>query len=188
MYRLVRTIDARPRPWRNGGGLTRELLALPAADDWRVRVSVAAIERDGPFSAFPGVERWFAVLDGAGVELTIDGRAYRLLRGDAPLSFSGAAETHCRLLAGPTQDLNLMLRGVRGAMQPAVDGQPYRAPPGAACGLFSAVAGRCDGVELAPRTLLWFERPPAALTFHAAQRGTRPHGWWLTVETERSAG
>ena len=58
-----------PQPWRNGGGVTRELLAWPDGGDWRVRVSVADIDADGPFSAFPGVERWFAVLEGAGVAL-----------------------------------------------------------------------------------------------------------------------
>ena len=51
--------------WRNGGGRTRELLAWPDAADWKVRVSVADVESDGPFSAFPGVQRWFAVLEGA---------------------------------------------------------------------------------------------------------------------------
>jgi hypothetical protein len=177
----VRTIDVTPQPWRNGGGVTRELLAWPPAGDWRVRVSVAAIERDGPFSSYPGVERWFAVLAGAGVELTIDGRVRRLRRGDAPSSFSGDADTRCRLLDGPTQDLNLMLRGARGAMQPAVDGEPYRVPPRAACGLFSAVAGRCAEIDVPPCALLWFEEPPATLAFIAGERPAAPIGWWLTA-------
>jgi environmental stress-induced protein Ves len=34
-----------------------------------LRISVAEITRDGPFSAFAGVQRWFAVLEGAGVML-----------------------------------------------------------------------------------------------------------------------
>ena len=65
----VRLADCPPQPWRNGGGVTRELLAWPQAADWRLRVSVADIERDGPFSPFPGVDRWFAVIEGDGVEL-----------------------------------------------------------------------------------------------------------------------
>jgi environmental stress-induced protein Ves len=40
-----------------------------------VRLSVADIERDGPFSAFAGLIRWFAVLSGAGVLL---GNLFRL--------------------------------------------------------------------------------------------------------------
>ena len=40
---LVRVDDVAPVPWRNGGGLTRELLAWPAAQDWAIRISVADI-------------------------------------------------------------------------------------------------------------------------------------------------
>ncbi|HEY3634719.1 MAG TPA: HutD family protein, partial [Caldimonas sp.] len=57
---LVRTADVPAQPWKNGGGVTRELLALPAGDDWRVRVSVAEVASDGAFSTFVGVDRWFA--------------------------------------------------------------------------------------------------------------------------------
>ena len=63
---VVALMSAAPQPWRNGGGVTRELLA-GRTEDWSVRLSVADIERDGPFSAFAGVDRWFAVLSGAGV-------------------------------------------------------------------------------------------------------------------------
>ena len=118
-----------PQPWRNGGGVTRELLAWPDARDWRVRVSVADIEADGPFSAFPGVQRWFAVLKGAGVALCIDGAAQRLTRSDAPFAFDGAAQPTCRLLDGPTRDLNLMLRGAGGSMRVAEDGQDWQPHP-----------------------------------------------------------
>ena len=57
---------ATPVPWKNGGGVTRELLRLPAGsgDDWTLRISVADIAADGPFSPFPGITRWFAVLTG----------------------------------------------------------------------------------------------------------------------------
>ena len=68
---LVQVHDVPPVPWRNGGGLTRELLAWPTAQDWLLRVSVAEIESDGPFSAYPGVERWFVVLHGEGVQLSL---------------------------------------------------------------------------------------------------------------------
>jgi environmental stress-induced protein Ves len=57
--------------WRNGGGSTRELLAWPEAGAWQLRISVAEITRDGPFSAFAGVQRWFAVLRGDGVRLRL---------------------------------------------------------------------------------------------------------------------
>lgn len=162
--------EVAPQPWRNGRGRTRELLAWPAgADRWQVRVSVADIDDDAPFSAFPGVERWFAVIDGAGVELTIDGTAHRVGRDSAPLRFDGAADVRCRLLDGPTRDLNLMLRGgAGGALRVLRDGQTWR--PGAAqCGVFSACAARCDIADMAPMSLLWFDTAPPSLVVRAAQ-------------------
>ena len=59
-------------PWKNGGGTTRELLSWPpGVADWHWRISVAQVETEGPFSRFDGVQRWFAVLDGEGVELAL---------------------------------------------------------------------------------------------------------------------
>jgi uncharacterized protein len=116
MIRTVHVEACAEQPWRNGGGRTRELLAWPSAGDWLARVSVAQIERDGPFSPYPGIERWFAVLRGAGVVLSLPRGDVRLHTGDAALHFPGEAAPLCRLIDGPTQDLNLMLRrGASGA-------------------------------------------------------------------------
>ncbi|HZW73458.1 MAG TPA: HutD family protein, partial [Caldimonas sp.] len=43
----MRTADVAAAPWKNGGGVTRELLALRPGGDWRVRISVADVARDG---------------------------------------------------------------------------------------------------------------------------------------------
>lgn len=184
--RLEHLADTPPRRWRNGGGVTRELLAWPHAEGWRVRVSVADVDVDGPFSAFPGVRRWFAVVEGAGVDLDIDGRSHRLRRGDAPLAFDGAAVVHCRLLDGPTRDLNLMLAGVPGAMQVAVDGADWAPPPCAMCGLYARVGGRCAGVAVRARSLLWFDQPPLVLSFGAdtADAADAPAGLWLWAQCD----
>jgi len=107
---MVAAHDVAPQRWKNGGGFTRELLAWPVADDWQLRISVADIEADGPFSAFPGIVRHFAVLQGDGVELRFGGRACRLGPGDPMLRFDGAEAPACRLLGGPTRDLNVMHR------------------------------------------------------------------------------
>ncbi len=171
-----------PQPWRNGGGRTRELLAWPDPANWRIRVSVADIESDGPFSSFPGVQRWFTVLKGLGVELTIGGEAQRLTRNDAPLHFDGAATTTCRLLDGPTLDLNLMLRDVPGQLQVAADSIEWR-PALSQCGLYTAVAGDCradgESIALPAYSLLWFARSPATLRFEANQRPAATTAWWL---------
>jgi environmental stress-induced protein Ves len=109
-------------PWRNGGGTTQELAAFPPQGDWRWRMSVARVDRAGPFSAFEGVERWFAVLSGAGVRLQVDGASHELTAHTPPLRFDGGAPAHCTLLDGPTQDFNLMVRGKGGRMA-RIDGE-----------------------------------------------------------------
>ena len=123
----IRLADRAEQPWRNGGGTTRELLAWPAADDWTLRLSVARIERDGPFSAFPGVERHFVVLQGAGVRLAWPGAQWVLKRHDPPLRFDGAGAPHCALLDGATLDLNLMVTQAhgRGRLRPAPRGEAW---------------------------------------------------------------
>jgi environmental stress-induced protein Ves len=127
--RLVRLADVLPQPWRNGGGSTRELLAWPQAEGWAVRVSVATISRDGPFSAFPGVQRWFAVLQGAGVVLALPQGSVRCTPDSDAVAFDGAAAPGCNLLDGATEDLNLMTAHAAGQarMWRAVAGDTLRA-------------------------------------------------------------
>jgi uncharacterized protein len=109
-WNLVQLGQVAPVAWHNGGGLTRELLAWPAAPDWTIRLSVAEVAQDGPFSQLPGVQRWFAVLAGNGVRLRVDGAAHQLTAQSPPCEFDGGAATGCELLGGATRDFNLMLR------------------------------------------------------------------------------
>ena len=109
-WNTVSLKDVPPIPWRNGGGVTRELVTWPNAEHWRWRMSVAQIDQSGPFSRFEGIQRWFAVLDGAGVCLTLDQRSHDLRPHSAPLSFDGETPLDCRLTGGPAQAFNLMLQ------------------------------------------------------------------------------
>lgn len=125
--RLLRAADRIATPWRNGGGVTREVAAWPPgagldAFDWRV--SLADVAADGPFSAFPGVDRVLTVIAGDGLVLEIDGRPAPLAPG-APLAFPGEAVVEARLTAGPIRDLNVMVR--RGVWTARVE--PWRANP-----------------------------------------------------------
>ena len=106
-FHVVRFEDVKPQPWKNGGGVTRELLAWPTVADWRVRISVADIEKDGPFSAFPGIKRTITVLKGAGIWLDAP-LDVELRPKDPPFTFSGDIAPHCELVRGPTRDLNAM--------------------------------------------------------------------------------
>lgn len=176
----VRTDDVSAQLWRNGGGATRELLARPAGEAWCVRVSVADVIADGPFSAFPQVTRWFAVIEGAGVVLTVDGVEQRCVAGGEPLAFAGDADTRSRLIDGPTRDLNLMLRGVAGAMRRVVSGRTFR-PDARECGLYATVAGdvrtssAADAEPMPSHALRWWTVAPESLAFDGA-------GWWLCAD------
>jgi hypothetical protein len=113
-WQTIALADVAPSPWKNGGGVTRELLAWPSAASWQFRLSVAEVQADGPFSLFEGVQRWFAVLSGAGVRLRLGAAApyddHALTPASAPFCFDGALPVDCTLIDGATQDFNLMLR------------------------------------------------------------------------------
>lgn len=122
--RILRAADRVATPWKNGGGVTREIAAWPPgagldAFDWRI--SLADVAADGPFSAFPGVDRVLTVIAGDGLVLEIEGRPVRL-EPSAPLAFPGEAAVAARLTAGPIRDLNVMVR--RDAWTATV--QPWR--------------------------------------------------------------
>jgi len=181
--RIVTLASCGPQPWRNGGGTTRELLAGPDAPAWQWRLSVADIATDGSFSAYPGVTRWFAVIEGEGVTLALPAGPRTLRPGDAPLAFDGADAPDCRLLAGPTRDLNLMLRGVGGRMEKAAAGTAWR-PAAHGAGLYARVAGTLHADEarwaLPAASLAWFDAAPAALHFVPAD-DARHVGWWVAA-------
>lgn len=110
--RFLRSTDYRSMPWKNGGGVTHEIARMPVEGDvfdWRL--SMARIERPGPFSDFSGYRRTMLLLDGAGFVLRSPDLADRVFRpgGDAQV-FDGALRIHCDLLGGPCTDLNLMVR------------------------------------------------------------------------------
>ncbi|MFD9484817.1 HutD family protein [Streptomyces sp. NPDC059991] len=115
----VETLSA--GPWRNGGGATREIASRPAGtDEFGWRASVADIRRDGPFSAFPGVDRTLTLLTGDGVRLTCSGVFDRLLaRAGEPFGFSGDLVLAAELPGGPCRVLNIMVR--RGRWTAGVD-------------------------------------------------------------------
>ena len=108
-----------PAPWRNGGGVTRQIASGKLAhaekpeafsgDGWDWRLSIAEVESEGPFSAFVGMTRILTVIEGEGLAITIDGVEQRLDRY-MPLRFDGGSTTSATLPAGPIRDLNLITR------------------------------------------------------------------------------
>ncbi|HQY43733.1 MAG TPA: HutD family protein [Paracoccaceae bacterium] len=119
MIELVRIADRPPVPWKNGAGTTRELWARrDDAGTALIRISIAEISGAQDFSAFPGIDRVIAQLDGPRMVLTIDGVPHPLTPL-APLPFAGEARVTCTLDRSDTaHDLNLMCQ--RGAFRPAM--------------------------------------------------------------------
>ncbi len=112
--RILRSVEYKRMPWKNGSGETTEIAVWPEGsglDDFGWRVSMARVERDGPFSAFPGVDRTLSILEGEGLRLSVAGRAaVDLDAAAAPYSFPGGQPTDSSLLGGPITDLNVMTR------------------------------------------------------------------------------
>ena len=112
--------EYRRERWRNQLGWTREILRLDAAarpvdgDDWDWRLSIAEIERDAAFSAFPGIDRELVLLSGNGLRLRFDdGELHELLPPHDKLRFAGERAVHGELIDGTTHDFNLMWRRAR---------------------------------------------------------------------------
>ena len=111
--RILRAAEQAAVPWKNGGGLTRELATYPAHSDlthfdWRV--SIATIRAAGPFSHFPGIQRRMAVLQGR-LSLSLGGAAALTLSADSPpLEFAGEVAVTAQPLGGIVTDLNVMTR------------------------------------------------------------------------------
>ena len=96
-------------PWRDGGGVTRELAAGVIDDELVWRVSIARIDEPGAFSRWPGLHRSLTLLTGDEVVLSIGGNEHAVLRGQT-FEFSGDAAVGCALPGGPVEVLNLMTR------------------------------------------------------------------------------
>ena len=101
-------------PWKNGGGETIEIAVSPpdaSLDDFDWRISMAKVEKDGPFSSFPHIDRTLLILDGGGIVLDIAGFASLALSADSgPASFPADVPTQSRLPAGSVRDFNVMTR------------------------------------------------------------------------------
>ncbi|MFE2939711.1 HutD family protein [Streptomyces sp. NPDC059255] len=121
--RVLRAGSRAAVPWRNGGGVTREIACRPedagtAGFDWRI--SLADVAANGPFSAFPGVDRILTMVEGAGMDLTVGGRRRLVDEAYVPASFPGDRPTECLLLSGPVVNFNVMYRRDRTSAEVAV--------------------------------------------------------------------
>ena len=112
--KLIRFADLTPKPWKNGGGTTTEIAVSPDGagfDDFDWRLSVAEVASDGAFSLFPQIDRTLTLIEGQGLDMSIEGReAVRLTPVSAPLAFPGDVPVTASLVEGPIRDFNVMTR------------------------------------------------------------------------------
>lgn len=111
--RLVRLADIEATPWKNRGGVTREIatgVRPDGGEGWGWRVSLADVAADGLFSIFPDTDRVIAAIEGTGMDLLRrDGTAVAL-EPFVPVRFAGEEPFDGRLRGGPVRDLNVMVR------------------------------------------------------------------------------
>ena len=150
MIRIQRAAGRVETPWRNGGGVTREVAVSPPGTgftdfDWRI--SIATVTGGGPFSVFPTADRELAVLQGV-LRLAIEGRdAVTVHSGSPAVRFPGDVPCIGEPQDGPVVDLNVMTR--RGEFSSRVSWIPVERQHAIHAG-----AGRTFVLAVDPVTLL----------------------------------
>ncbi|MGG5170671.1 HutD/Ves family protein [Pseudarthrobacter sp. J1738] len=113
---IIRFAALKATPWKNGGGITREVASQQAQSgegiDWRI--SLAEVSKAGPFSEFPGMDRVLTVTDGELLLLEVDGESHPLEKYRA-FRFAGDVPAAASLPTGEVRDLNVITR--RGAFK-----------------------------------------------------------------------
>jgi uncharacterized protein len=112
MFRFIPREGYTSVPWENGRGTTSDILLLPEGatrQDFDIRISVAPITGDAPFSLFPGIDRHITLFKGAGLKLGFPSRSL-ILRPLSPAFFDSGEGPFAHLVDGPVEVLNVMTR------------------------------------------------------------------------------
>lgn len=108
--------ERRHESWANGGGFTEVILREPDNAEWKIRISIARVEHDCPFSELKDTRRMLVPLDAPMTLRFADGCESPGARFEV-LRFDGATAPFGVLHEGATRDFNLMLRhDARGEM------------------------------------------------------------------------
>ncbi|WP_428028943.1 HutD/Ves family protein [Ancylobacter sp.] len=144
--RIIRPADYSRVPWKNGGGITEDVLLLPEGsshDDFDVRISLAPIVEEGPFSSFPGIDRHITRLSRNGLGLAFANGTRALARLE-PLYFDSVQQPRSVLPDGPAWVINVMTRRGRWnaqVMPAAAANGPLLAAPEGGMVILHAVTG-----------------------------------------------
>ncbi len=137
------------KPWKNGGGTTEDVWIVPQGaghDDFDIRLSLATIDRDGPFSAFPGIDRTITLVGGDAFVLDFGNGRQQRMDMLQPFSFDSALTPSSRLTLGPSHDFNVMTRAGRWRHEVKVvrDGGIDTDLAASSIAVVHVVAGVCD--------------------------------------------
>jgi environmental stress-induced protein Ves len=108
MVRILSPGSFRAQPWKNGGGVTHQIVRWPDVDDYDVRISLADDRVPAPFSRFPGHRRWSFLAGPASIELDVAGEVRLLANLGDVLEVDGDVAITCALPRGPTRLLNVL--------------------------------------------------------------------------------
>ncbi len=106
--KILRYADLVPVPWKNGGGVTREIARQEEGGEFIWRLSIAEVASEGPFSAFPGLQRILTVIDGPGMLLDRPNLPALAANLFEPVAFTGDEPVNGRLPNGPCRDFNVI--------------------------------------------------------------------------------
>ena len=128
-YRFAELV---PVAWRNGGGVTREVARQASVDSPGWRVSMAELERPGPFSVMAGLKRHFTVVGTHPVTLILPDQRTKLVPRQSVV-FDGDTAVECLLPEGASRALNLMYNPLQWQARVAwlTQGEPLQRHPGA---------------------------------------------------------
>jgi environmental stress-induced protein Ves len=108
---IVRASSLTKTPWKNGGGLTTEIVRVgddrdkAASGDYDWRASFAEVRASGPFSEFAGYDRALVVWEGEGLRLNDV-----VLRPLEPFLFHGEDKISAELMEGSVRDFGVIFR------------------------------------------------------------------------------
>ena len=107
MIRHLTPADYVAMPWANGRGTTVEMIRENAPDGGLyLRLSLASVVEDGPFSIFPGIERNLTVISGPGFDLV--GQTRITAAPLIPVAFPGDVAMAAAGVTAPSVDFNVM--------------------------------------------------------------------------------
>lgn len=180
MPKIIQKKDLPVQAWKNGGGVTSEIVIFPkeaslADFDWRI--SMATVGVDGGFSEFTGIDRSLVLLAGQGLALQFADQApLQLMPRDEPLRFAGEARVDARLLQGEVLDFNVMTRRdhYRHRLQQQVFNQPEAWSFSVEAGLLFLAEG--ESVLCQKEKLQFVLKPFDSMYLSADDRGE-----WLLV-------